>query len=88
MYGIAGVRTAGGGRPRIHDIRHSFCTKSLERMLEAGMDLYTALPILSAYVGHVNLVDTERYIHFTEQHYDGFIQKEMRLARLVPEVAL
>ncbi len=75
-----------GKLPRIHDVRHSFCTASLNNMLESGMNLYTAVPILAAYVGHVNLSDTERYIHLTEQGYRDFIEKESGLSCLIPEV--
>ena len=50
------------------------------------MDVYTAIPILAAYVGHVNYMDTEKYIHFTEQGHEAFIQKESSLGKLFPEV--
>ena len=56
---------ADGKTPNIHSIRHTFCTRSLEKMLDSGMNIYTAIPILAAYVGHVNYMDTEKYIHFT-----------------------
>ena len=55
-------------------------------MLESGMDVYTAAPILAAYVGHVNYMDTEKYIHFTEQGHEDFVQKESSLGSLFPEV--
>ena len=55
-------------------------------MLDGGMDIYTAVPILAAYVGHVNYADTEKYIHFTEQDYADFISKEAFLGTLIPEV--
>lgn len=75
-----------GKTPNIHSLRHTFCTRSLEQMLASGMNLYKAVPILSAYVGHVNLADTERYIHFTEDRYHDFICKESSLGNLIPEV--
>lgn len=86
IFSTAGIRTPQGRLPRIHDVRHTFCTASLNRMLESGMNLYTAVPILAAYVGHVNLSDTERYIHLTEHGYSDFIKKESRLKSLIPEV--
>jgi integrase len=86
IYETAGVYTPEGKLPRIHDIRHSFCTLSLNRMLDSGMSIYVAAPILSAYVGHVNLIDTEKYIHLTENSYDDFIRKEGNLKSLIPEV--
>lgn len=85
IFTIAGIWTPKGRLPRIHDIRHSFCTLSLNRMLDSGMNLYVAVPVLAAYVGHVNLTDTERYIHLTEHGYDEFMRKEGALKTLIPE---
>lgn len=86
IYDTAGIRTPQGKRPRIHSFRHTFCTMSLDRMLSAGISLYTAVPILAAYVGHVNLSDTEYYIHLTRHGYDNFIRSESVLKSLIPEV--
>jgi integrase len=82
----AGIYRADGTTPNIHSLRHTFCSKSLEQMLASGMDMYTAMPILAAYVGHVNYRDTERYIHFTENSSREFVEKEASLGRLIPEV--
>lgn len=86
LFRAAGIYMADGKTPNIHSIRHTFCTRSLEKMLESGMDVYTAVPILAAYVGHVNYMDTEKYIHFTEQGHEDFVQKESSLGSLFPEV--
>ena len=55
-------------------------------MLSSGMDQYVAIPVLASYVGHVNLTDTERYIHLTEHGYDEFVDAERSLRALIPEV--
>ena len=55
-------------------------------MLGAGMNIYTAIPILAAYVGHMNYMDTEKYIHFTEQGHEDFIKQESALGSIFPEV--
>ena len=86
MFRAAGIYMADGKTPNIHSIRHTFCTRSLEKMLESGMDVYTAVPILAAYVGHVNYMDTEKYIHFTERGHKDFIEKEASLGSVFPEV--
>ena len=86
MFRAAGIYMADGKTPNIHSIRHTFCTRSLEKMLERGMDVYTAVPILAAYVGHVNYMDTEKYIHFTEQEHEDFVKKEASLGNVFPEV--
>ena len=75
-----------GTTPNIHSLRHTFCSKSLEQMLTSGMNLYTAVPILAAYVGHVNFRDTESYIHFTENSYKEFLAKQEPLRKIIPEV--
>lgn len=72
--------------PNLHSLRHTFATRSLEQMINSGMDLYTAIPILAAYLGHINFTDTERYIHFTDIHYDKFLLKQATLEDLIPEV--
>jgi hypothetical protein len=56
-------------------------------MLALGMDIYTAIPILAAYVGHVNLSGTERYIHFTSEGHARFVESELSLEWIIPEVA-
>lgn len=86
LFADADVHREDGRLPNIHSIRHTFCTKSLSGMLASGMDVYTAVPILAAYVGHVSYADTEKYIHFTEQGYGSFLDAESSLGALIPEV--
>lgn len=86
IFKAAGIYMADGKTPNIHSIRHTFCTRSLEKMLDSGMNIYTAIPILAAYVGHVNYLDTEKYIHFTEQGHEDFIKQESSLGNIFPEV--
>ena len=86
MFKAAAIYMADGKTPNIHSIRHTFCTRSLEKMLDSGMNIYTAIPILAAYVGHVNYMDTEKYIHFTERGHKDFIEKEASLGSIFPEV--
>lgn len=87
MFTAANIFRADGRAPNIHSLRHTFCTRSLEKMMDSGMNIYTAIPILAAYVGHVNYIDTEKYIHFTEQGHTRFIEKEASLGSLFPEVS-
>jgi|LGVF01.2.fsa_nt_gb integrase len=84
---IADIRREDRRLPTIHSLRHTFCTRSLEQMIASGMNEYSAVPILAAYMGHVNLVDTEKYIHFTEIAHARFISDEMFMAGIVPEVS-
>jgi integrase len=59
--------------PRIHDLRHTFAVHSLVSMVEAGMDLYVSLPILSNYLGHQSLNATEHYVRLTANMYPDLI---------------
>ena len=64
-----------GGYPRLHDLRHTFCVRALEQMQEKGFDLYTSLPILSTYLGHKRLTETEYYLRLLEDHFSGIIEQ-------------
>lgn len=68
----------GGGKgPRIHDWRHTMAVYSFKQMMDAGMDMYVALPILSAYLGHKTIYATERYVRLTMSIYP-YIEKKFR----------
>ena len=38
-------------------------------MIDNGMDMYVALPILSTYLGHKTIMATERYLRLTASMY-------------------
>lgn len=57
---------ASGKYPRIHDLRHLFAIRALEQMEQKGYDLYTSLPLLSKYLGHKTIIETEYYIRLTQ----------------------
>jgi len=70
ILGQANIPYMAGGRgPRIHDWRHSFAIKSFKQMIDNGMDMYVALPILSTYLGHKTILATERYLRLTVSMY-------------------
>lgn len=48
---------------RIYDLRHRYATTILTEWLDRGEDFYTALPYLSAYMGHNDFSSTAYYIH-------------------------
>jgi len=72
LFERAGIKVLATGRyPRVHDFRHSHIIHTLDHMINGkGMDIYTALPIISAYVGHSGIRDTEYYIHLSFFHYE------------------
>ena len=53
--------------PRATDLRHTFAVHRLTRWQRAGADVQTRLPLLSAYMGHDNLLGTETYLHATAE---------------------
>lgn len=71
----AGIPYANNGyHPRIHDLRHTFACHSLASMIESELDIYTTLPILSAYLGHKTLKSTEKYVRLTAAIYPQLIK--------------
>jgi integrase/recombinase XerD len=50
------------GRPRIHDLRHSFAVTTLLEWYRSGEDVAAQLPALSGYLGHVSPEGTYWYI--------------------------
>jgi integrase len=63
---LANIAKPDGRSPRIHDFRHSFAVNALLRWYRSGVDVQTKLPLLSAYMGHVNIGSTYYYLHFVE----------------------
>jgi integrase len=61
-------RARGGHRsPRIHDIRHTFISRRLERWYHEGADIERHMLALSTYVGHAHVTDTYWYVTATPQ---------------------
>jgi integrase len=59
-------RARGGHRyPRIHDLRHTFISKRLERWYQDGTDIERNILALSTYVGHAHVTDTYWYVSAT-----------------------
>jgi integrase/recombinase XerD len=62
----AGIPHRRGEGPRLHDLRHTFAVHRLLRWYEEGEDLRVRLPLLATYLGHVSILTSQRYLHFTE----------------------
>ncbi len=71
LCNAAGIRRDGGPRsqPRLHDARHSFAVGRLVSWYRAGSDVQRLLPILSTYLGHVDILATQRYLTMTSDLY-------------------
>lgn len=82
-----GVREGAFPRLRLYDLRHRFASAVLQRWLDEGRDIYAAIPLLRAYMGHSSLSSTLYYVHLLPESLR--ISKGVdwdRLNSLVPEV--
>jgi len=83
VYGVhrmclkkAGIPYIGNGLgPRVHDWRHTMAVGSFKQMVDSGLDMYVALPILSTYLGHKTIFATEKYVRLTMQIYPHIEEK-------------
>lgn len=60
QIGLRGESDSHG--PRLHDMRHRFATNTLVRWYRSDQEPERLLPILSAYLGHVHVEDTQWYL--------------------------
>lgn len=88
IYHNAGISLLPNGKlPRVHDIRHTFSVHSIRMMKTKGQDVYVSAPLLSTYLGHTNMIDTEKYIHLTVFEFGNFIAGSRSLLNgVIPEV--
>lgn len=62
---IADIERTTDIRIRLHDLRHSFAALRLLLWCEQNVDLGAKLPLLAAYLGHVRLASSQRYLQLT-----------------------
>ncbi len=60
QIGLRGASDRHG--PRLHDLRHRFATNTLVNWYRCDQDPARRLPLLSAYLGHVHVEDTQWYL--------------------------
>lgn len=72
QIGLRGAADSHG--PRLHDMRHRFATNALVRWYRRDQDPERLLPVLSAYLGHVHVADTQWYLNSSPQ----LMQQAMR----------
>ena len=62
----AGIQYIGDHKgPRVHDFRHTSIVLSCKKMIDSGLDMYVALPILATWAGHTKTSSTEYYLRLT-----------------------
>jgi len=57
-----GWTSAAARLPRIHDLRHTFAVRTLQRWYEEGQRIGNRIAALSTYLGHVKVTDTYWYL--------------------------
>lgn len=62
MVRRVGLVRRAGARPRLHDLRHSFATRTMIEAYRTGRDPAHTLTVLSFWLGHSNPVDTYWYL--------------------------
>jgi integrase len=61
----AGLRGPKGRGPRLHDLRATFAVTRLLQWYRDGDNVMARLPLLSTYLGHACVSDTEVYLRIT-----------------------
>ncbi len=59
----------GFGKPRMHDLRHTFAVHRLNAWFKNHADMSRVIPALSAYIGQVGLGSTERYLRLAPERF-------------------
>ena len=78
-----------GGRgkgPRLHDLRHTYAVRVLNKWVRDGKNLTTALPYLAIYMGHEGLKACQHYLRLTAVMFPGLIRTvEKEYGWIIPE---
>lgn len=73
--------------PCFHCLRHVFVLNSFKQLTSQGICMDDSIPYLSIYLGHRNLMQTERYMKFTTDMFaDEFHKFADYSASIFPEV--
>ena len=73
--------------PCMHCFRHGFVFRSFKKLESEGIRIDDAVPILSIYLGHFDLTETEKYMKFSSQLFPEELEKyEQYTEGLFPEL--
>jgi len=76
-----------GNGPRVHDLRHTFSVNCLKKWAVTGVDVASALPILSAYLGHESISSTQHYLRLTAEVFPHITSVlEEHYGDIIPEI--
>ncbi len=84
---LSGISHGGRGKgPRLHDLRHTFAVRLLNRWVREGKNLTTALPYLAIYMGHEGLKASQHYLRLTAVMFPELIRTvEKQYGWVIPE---
>jgi integrase len=84
---LSGISHGGKGKgPRLHDLRHTFAVRLLNRWVSEGRSLTTALPYLAIYMGHEGLKASQHYLRLTAVMFPELIRTvEKQYGWVIPE---
>lgn len=86
IYKKAGIPVDSRGYfPTANSLRHTFAIHALEKMHEQGMDSYRSIALLSQYLGHVSITETEKYLRLPQYKINGDEAIPLHSGR-IPEV--
>jgi integrase/recombinase XerD len=68
-------------------IRHTYAVRVLNKWVQAGNNLTTALPYLAIYMGHEGLKASQHYLRLTATMFPELLQTvEKKYGWIIPEV--
>lgn len=67
LIGKAGIRPRSAGRPRLHDLRHTFAVRALQGSPSGRSRCGAHMVALATYMGHVNIYSTYWYLEATAE---------------------
>lgn len=67
-------------QPRIHDLRHTFTVHRIVAWYREGADVQRMLPLLSTYLGHLDVSGTQHYISMIPELLDEALRRFERYA--------
>jgi integrase len=71
----------------LHSFRHTFTVDSFRQQDIAGIDNYRTVPLLSIYLGHDNLLNTQKYLHMSDANSEDILSATSRISKQIfPEV--
>lgn len=84
---LSGISHGGRGKgPRLHDVRHTFAVRVLNKWVRDGKNLTTALPYLAIYMGHEGLKACQHYLRLTAVMFPELIRMvEREHGWIIPE---